>query len=424
MSTAVDIRSEVLRQQFREVRQRSEKIAAPLEIEDFVVQSMPDASPIKWHLAHTTWFFETFVLQPSLADYVSPWPQFEYLFNSYYNTVGRPFPRSERGLLSRPTVTDVWKYRRYVDERIEEVMSTLDAQLLTVIELGVHHEQQHQELMLTDLKHAFSCNPLCPAYVDQAAIGETAASDRRWIAYEGGISSIGYDGDQFCYDNEQPAHQTLLEPYALASRLVTSGEYLEFMADGGYQDPQWWLSDGWNFLQSQQIVAPLYWRQQAEHWLQLTLGGLVPVSPSQPVHHVSYYEADAFARWAGHRLPTEQEWETAAQTELASSDSIQGLFLESEEFRPLPASLDATNRMQQLFGDVWQWTASPYTAYPRYRASAGALGEYNGKFMCNQWVLRGGSCVTPQSHIRATYRNFFGPGKRWQFSGIRLAKSI
>ncbi|UUO04753.1 ergothioneine biosynthesis protein EgtB [Blastopirellula sp. J2-11] len=424
MSTDVDTRLESLMRQFREVRQRSERIVAPLEVEDYVVQSMEDASPIKWHLAHTTWFFETFVLQPSIAGYVSPWPQFEYLFNSYYNTVGRPFPRSQRGLLSRPTVDEVLQYRRYVEERIDELATSIEAKLLAVIELGVHHEQQHQELMLTDLKHAFSCNPLCPAYVDQAAIRDTATAELRWIAYEGGICSIGYDGNQFCYDNEQPAHQTLLEPYVLASRLVTCGEYLKFIADGGYQDPQWWLSDGWNFLQSQQVVAPLYWRSEGEQWLLLTLGGLSPISPAQPVHHVSYYEADAFARWSGNRLPTEQEWEAAAQSELASQDSIHGVFLESEEFRPLPASLDDTDPMQQLFGDVWQWTASPYTAYPRYRASAGALGEYNGKFMCNQFVLRGGSCVTPQSHIRATYRNFFGPNKRWQFSGIRLAKSI
>ncbi|MFI4875847.1 MAG: ergothioneine biosynthesis protein EgtB [Blastopirellula sp. JB062] len=410
-------------QHYGEVRRRSETICEPLEVEDYVVQSMEDASPIKWHLAHTTWFFETFVLQPSTPQYVSPWPQFQFLFNSYYNAVGKPFPRSQRGLLSRPTVSEVMRYRRYVDERIAQLTTADEPEIRRVIELGVQHEQQHQELMLTDLKHALAGNPLSPAYVEQDELAETATSELNWIEQPGGVVEIGYAGEGFCYDNEQPRHQVLLQPYALASRLVTNGEYREFIEAGGYQDPQWWLSDGWNFLQSEKIDAPLYWRKKGDLWRHQTLGGEQPIASAQPVHHVSYYEADAFARWAGLRLPTEHEWEAAALDQ-SSAQLPEGVFLEREEFRPLPAKAESEAGLRQMFGDVWEWTASPYAAYPRYQPTPGALGEYNGKFMCNQFVLRGGSCVTPQSHIRAAYRNFFAPAKRWQFSGIRLAKSI
>ena len=380
---------------------------------------MPDVSPTRWHLAHTTWFFETFVLKPHVDDYQPANAAFEYLFNSYYNTVGKQFPRAQRGFLSRPTVGEVWDYRQQVDVALEQFLSgPIPDEVAHVVELGIQHEQQHQELMLTDIKHVLSCNPLFPQYQARPATPPATApiDGSEWRSFEGGIQRFGFSGDEFCFDNECPRHEALLTDFALQDRLVTNREFLEFMNDGGYQRPEFWLSMGWGTVQSEQWNAPLYWHQQNDAWHAFTLSGLDPIDLDAPVTHVSYFEADAFARWSQARLPTEFEWEHAA-----SSQSLVGNFAESLRFHPAAASPPGDG-MRQMFGDVWEWTASQYTAYPGYRPPTGALGEYNGKFMCNQFVLRGGSCVTSGSHIRATYRNFFPPDARWQFSGIRLAK--
>lgn len=380
---------------------------------------MPDVSPTRWHLAHTTWFFETFVLKPHVTDYRPANAAFEYLFNSYYNTVGKQFPRAQRGFLSRPTVGEVWDYRQQVDLALEQFLSgPIPDEVAHVVELGIQHEQQHQELMLTDIKHVLSCNPLFPQYQARPATPPATApiDGSEWRSFEGGIQRFGFSGDEFCFDNECPRHEALLTDFALQDRLVTNREFLEFMNDGGYQRPEFWLSMGWGTVQSEQWNAPLYWHQQNDAWHAFTLSGLEPIDLDAPVTHVSYFEADAFARWSQARLPTEFEWEHAA-----SSQSLVGNFAESLHFHPAAASPPGDG-MRQMFGDVWEWTASQYTAYPGYRPPTGALGEYNGKFMCNQFVLRGGSCVTSGSHIRATYRNFFPPDARWQFSGIRLAK--
>jgi ergothioneine biosynthesis protein EgtB len=397
-----------------------------LDPEDYVVQSMPEASPVKWHLAHTAWFFETFVLGAFLPDYRPFHPQFRFLFNSYYNAVGERLPRAKRGMLTRPTVGEVYRYRAHVDEHVRRLLdgadARLDERLEPVIVLGLNHEQQHQELLLTDLLHAFAANPLRPAY--RVAEGgpevepQSAAPPLTWSDYLVGLRWIGHEGDDFAFDNETPRHRVFVEAFLLGSRLTTCGEYRAFVEDGGYRRPELWLSDGWAACQAQGWAAPLYWEQQEGHWWQMTLAGVVPVRDAEPVCHVSYYEADAFARWAGARLPSEAEWESA------SLDlPLQGNLLESDRLRPAALQANANGACPaQLFGDVWEWTASPYTAYPGYRAPAGALGEYNGKFMVNQMVLRGGSCVTPRSHLRRTYRNFFPPEARWQFSGIRLAR--
>jgi ergothioneine biosynthesis protein EgtB len=383
---------------------------------------MPEASPVNWHLAHTTWFFETFVLS-ALPGYRPFHPQFAYLFNSYYTAVGPRWPRQQRGLLSRPTVAEVYRYRSYVDEHMAQVFARAHTAALQATEatvrLGCQHEQQHQELILTDLKHAWSFNPLQPIYRAPVLAGQRSPA-LDWLSYEEGMAWIGHQGDGFAFDNESPRHRTFVHGFQLASRLVTHGEYQTFLEDGGYDRPELWLSEGWATRQSQGWIAPLYWEKDGGHWAIWTLAGQRPLPLDEPVCHVSYYEADAFARWAGARLPSEAEWEIAA-----TRIPITGHFLESDRYHPSAAPADEdSGPLFQLHGDVWQWTASPYIGYPGYRPSHGALGEYNGKFMCNQLVLRGSSCVTPRSHARKTYRNFFPPDARWQFSGIRLARDV
>jgi ergothioneine biosynthesis protein EgtB len=409
--------------QYQAVRRCTETLCAPLAAEDYVLQSMPDASPTKWHLAHTSWFFETFVLAPHLPGYRPFHPEFNFLFNSYYNAVGPRWPRDRRGQLSRPTVEEVYRYRAHVDQHMARLFRLANPevrrQVADLITVGLNHEQQHQELILTDLKHALSANPLCPVYREAAAAtGEPPPL--AWAAFPEALKWIGHGGNGFAFDNELPRHRALVPAFRLGNRLTTNSEYLAFMEDGGYRRPELWLSDGWAACEAHQWTAPLYWEEDADGWHARTLAGRQPVHPAEPVCHVSYYEADAFARWAGARLPTEAEWEAAAATVPPA-----GHFLEAGRFHP-SSQVAAEDRgpLFQLFGDVWQWTASPYVAYPGYRPADGALGEYNGKFMCNQMVLRGASCVTPRSHARRTYRNFFPPEARWQFTGVRLAQDL
>jgi ergothioneine biosynthesis protein EgtB len=409
-----------LHDRYRAVRRFTEKLCQPLSPEDCVIQSMPDASPTRWHAAHTTWFFETFVLLRALEEYRPFHPAFSYLFNSYYNSIGQQFPRAERGLLSRPTMAEVLQYRAAVDAAMEDLFQKSPEKLLplaAVVELGLNHEEQHQELILTDLKHLLSRNPLFPAYRESAARPTAPETPLRWTAYRKGLRKIGHGGAGFAFDNESPRHQVFLEPYELASRLATNREYLEFLEDGGYRRPELWLSAGWQELQRSGWKSPLYWLKQGGRWHQFTLSGLEPLAPDEPVSHLSYFEADAFARWVGCRLPTEAEWEVAAE-----ESAVEGNFVERGLLRPSAAPEGPEDDPLQLFGDLWEWTSSAYTAYPGYRPAPGALGEYNGKFMCNQFVLRGGSCATPAAHIRRTYRNFFPPEARWQFSGVRLAR--
>jgi dimethylhistidine N-methyltransferase len=404
-----------LAERFLAVRDATERLAAPLGAEDQLLQSMPDASPVKWHRAHTTWFFETFILkrQPGYREFH---PAYSFLFNSYYEAVGARHPRPQRGLLSRPAVEEISDYRRHVDEAMCALLAVaIDEETARLIELGLNHEQQHQELILTDILHAFAQNPLRPAYAEAGPPLSVAPGRAGFVDFEGGTVQIGHAGDGFAFDNEGPRHAAILVPYRLAERLVTNGEWLEFIEAGGYRDPALWLSDGWQCATAQAWAAPLYWEERDGAWFQMTLAGLQPLDLEAPVAHVSFYEAEAFARWRGKRLPSEAEWENAAR----GLDPREGNFVESGALRPLPPSAPGS---RQMFGDVWEWTASAYAPYPGYRAADGAVGEYNGKFMINQMVLRGGSCATPASHMRASYRNFFYPHQRWQFSGLRLAE--
>lgn len=420
-------RTRLLLEKFLEIRQTSLHLARPLSAEDCQVQSMPDASPVKWHLAHTTWFFETFILSVMQHDYRAFSAEFKILFNSYYNAVGDKHPRAARGVLSRPPLTDVLAYRRHVDQamaRLAESDIADRAAFEALLELGLNHEQQHQELILTDVKHMLSCSPLKPAYTSVSPpSGGTRVMSLAWTTFQGGVVRIGNGGTGFTFDNESPEHEVLLQPYALANRPVTQGEYLAFMRDGGYTRPELWLSAGWDAVSNAGWTAPMYWSSENGEWQQFTLHGLAPVALSAPVTHISYFEADAYARWAGARLPREAEWEHAARTVAAPDDPAYN-FLEGGRLRPITPAQTAGEGLVQMFGDVWEWTSSSYDAYPGFKIAEGAVGEYNGKFMCNQYVLRGGSCVTPRSHIRASYRNFFPTDARWQFSGIRLARYL
>jgi len=408
--------------QFRTVRAQSDALAAPLTAEDQTVQSMPDCSPTKWHLAHVSWFFETFILKPHLPGYEVKHPQFAYLFNSYYEAAGARHPRFERGLITRPGVDEVAAYRAHVTGAMIHLMDSADSATWTVIaplvDIGNNHEQQHQELILMDILNLFSRNPMAPAYTAFKAGVARSAAPLRWHEYPGGIVEIGHAGAAFSYDNEGPRHETLLRPYRLASRCVTNGEWIDFITDNGYGRPDLWLADGWARVKSGEFSAPLYWEETEGGFEAISLSGRHAVDHAAPVCHISYYEADAFARWAGKRLPTEAEWERAAR-----SLPVTGNFMGSGHLRPLPAA-DDDAAPAQMFGDVWEWTQSAYSAYPGYRPAPGALGEYNGKFMSSQYVLRGGCCATPDGHARATYRNFFYPHQRWPFAGLRLAEDI
>jgi ergothioneine biosynthesis protein EgtB len=399
-------------------RKCSISLVKPLSDEDQVVQAMVDASPTKWHLAHTTWFFEAFLLTQFDDKYKLFNEDFLYCFNSYYEGKGERHPRNFRGLLTRPEADDVRAYRSHVDEALEQLFEQghADDTVLDIIELGINHEQQHQELLLTDILSLFASQTLKPAYMQAAISAADKSHEPQFISFDGGITEVGHDGKGFSYDNEGPRHEALLHPFKLADRCVTNGEWLEFMGDGGYENHQHWLMDGWTMVQAENWRAPLYWEQNDGEWRQMTLSGIRPVDPAAPVAHVSYYEADAFARWAGKRLPTEFEWEHASQ-DLAE----EGCTLGSNVFRPSPAG-KSDGSLQQMFGDVWEWTQNHYSPYPGYRPPEGAVGEYNGKFMSGQFVLKGASCVTPDGHSRRTYRNFFYPNQRWQFKGLRLAE--
>lgn len=412
----------ILKEHYLAVREFTESLTKPLKTEDFVIQAMENASPAKWHLAHTTWFFEVFVLKQALKNFESMHPQYDYIFNSYYVQTSDPHCRDKRGNLSRPTVKQVFDYRSYVDEHmlelIDQIPETEFDEWAPVIEVGIHHEQQHQELLLTDLKYMFAQNPLYPIYKETNRPTIARIPEMDWISFDEGIYKVGHQGGEFGYDNEFPEHKTYIHDFAISDRLVTNAEYLEFMESGGYKDPKWWLDEGFATVENEEWDRPLYWVQRDNEWFHFTMSGLEKLDPNEPVTHVSYFEADAYARWKGYRLPTEQEWECASMNE-----ELKGNFVESEHYHP--ASLDEANsgdKLHQMFGDVWQWTQSSYAPYPGYKPFPGALGEYNGKFMVNQYVLRGGSCATSGSHIRKSYRNFFHTGSRWQFSGIRLAK--
>lgn len=411
-------------ERYRSLRARTMALAAPLSEEDCCVQSMPDASPVKWHLAHTTWFFETFILEPYAPDFHPYHPAYRVLFNSYYNGIGEKHPRPERGMITRPGLSDVFAYRRDVDERIGMLLNAApdNARLAELIEMGIQHEQQHQELIMTDLKHLLSKNPLHPAYSSSniPGLASTAtATPTNWQTFDAGIVQIGHSGETFCFDNEMPCHRQFLEAFSLASQLVTNEEYLEFVRDGGYANASLWLSEGWEWVQSNRIAHPFYWEQHDGQWHEFTLYGQHELDPHRPAVHLSFFEADAYARWTGARLPTEFEWERAAAIATASAANFESMALHPPDARDAKPGAG----LAQLFGSAWQWTLSSYAPYPGYSTQEGAIGEYNGKFMSNQYVLRGSSCVTPEGHTRISYRNFFPATARWQFSGIRLAKS-
>ncbi len=413
LSTALD--QQTLAMRFHQVRTLTDSLAAPLSAEDQTVQSMPDVSPTKWHRAHTSWFFETFLLAPGLSEYEPFHPAYGFLFNSYYEGVGARHARNDRGLLSRPGIGEIADYRHHVDDAMDRLFcDSLDDSVLSLLELGIQHEQQHQELLLMDIKHVLSRNPLEPAYASLDVPTPSEAPPLSWREHAGGMVEIGHSGEAFSYDNECPRHMVYLPPFAVAGRPITCGEWLSFIEDGGYHHADLWLSDGWATVLAGQWDAPLYWSRVDNEWHVFTLGGSRPLDPAEPVCHLSYYEADAYARWAGARLPTEAEWEV-----LASADVVEGNFLDQSTLHPRPVVGDRTSP----FGDVWQWTSSSYSPYPGFEPAAGAVGEYNGKFMVGQYVLRGGCCATPDGHSRLTYRNFFPPAARWAFSGLRLAKS-
>jgi ergothioneine biosynthesis protein EgtB len=411
---------------YDEVRAHTENLARPLSPEDQTVQSMPDVSPTKWHRAHVTWFFETFVLADHEQGFAPFQDKYWFLFNSYYEAVGPRFSRPQRGVISRPGAHDVGGYRGHVDTRMRHRIDSRDGgsleKLTPTIELGFHHEQQHQELLLMDIKHVLSLNPLRPAYAGSASA--TSEPDALgWVEVDGGLVEIGHDGDGFSFDNELPRHETWLQPYRLADRLVTNGEWLEFMADGGYRRPELWLSDGWAKVNAEGWRAPFYWDEVDGVWFEHTLHGTFPVDPGLPASHVSHYEADAYASWAGKRLPTEAEWEHAVTLDGqhdGRATEVVGNLNDTETYHPRAAG-PSTGRLRQVYGDCWEWTSSAYLAYPGFHPAEGAIGEYNGKFMSNQMVLRGGCALTPPGHARATYRNFFPPGSRWALSGVRLA---
>ena len=415
--------SSPLRRRYQQIRDTTIALTERYSAEDQQLQSMPDASPAKWHKAHTTWFFETFILSTRVPGYRPFNPRFKQLFNSYYKQLGSHPLRGSRGLMSRPSLEEVHAYRAWVDDAMLRYLDAgpTDENAAALIELGLNHEEQHQELILTDLKHALWSMPLRPDSARRPR-AVSSAPPLEWITFDGGVHQIGYAGEGFSFDNEGPQHEVLLQPFQLASRAVTNAEYLEFMHDSGYQKPELWLSDGWDAVCAHTWNSPMYWERDGNDdrgaWKEFTFSGMQEVDPSAPVCHVSFYEADAFARWSNARLPREEEWEIAA-VQASSSKPANGAFQEDGVFHPQPAH---GTGMQQLFGDVWEWTASAYLGYPGFKPAPGLVGEYNGKFMCNQFVLRGGSCATPASHIRATYRNFFPPHARWQFMGIRLAK--
>lgn len=436
-ATATDDRW--LIERYRQVRRQSEILCRPLEIEDYGIQAMPSVSPPKWHLAHTSWFFETFLLKPYQPHFKPFNPVYAQLFNSYYHGVGKFLARDQRGMLARPTVAEIYAYRAAIDERmialLQQCPPAQKQSIGSLVLLGLAHEEQHQELLLTDIKYNFFQNPLLPAYMhEQPRLEDRGTARLHWLEFEGGNAELGGTADGFCFDNELPRHRVWLAPFELASRPVTNGEYLQFIRDGGYRRPELWLSDGWNECQQRGWQAPLYWTHgeagqgvesdtspanglwRDSRWQLFTLHGLRPLNLAEPVCHVSYYEADAYARWADARLPTETEWEHVAQ-----DFEVCGHFANDGILQPRPAARQ-DDSLQQLFGDVWEWTASAYAPYPGFRADTAPIGEYNGKFMCNQMVLRGGSCATAREHIRASYRNFFYPCDRWQFTGIRLAR--
>lgn len=420
---------------FRDTRAFTERICGSLQKEDCVLQSMTDASPVRWHLAHTTWFFETFVLGRFDSTYTSFDPQYAYLFNSYYVQAGQRFSRPDRGLLSRPIVDEIYAYRRHVDTHMADLLANLHLsseadsdEIARIVTIGLNHEQQHQELILTDIKHAFSQNPLRPALFDSKVPRSQVPGPYEWLHIPGGLYDIGADSESFQFDNEGPRHKYFLETYEVANRPVTNAEYLEFVLDGGYRNQILWLDKAWSTVSSENWTHPIYWYEEDGRWFEFTLYGAQPLDPNAPLSHVSYYEADAYARWAGYRLPTEFEWEI-----FAGNNKISGHFSDVFLFQPIGTpssdiqsdeSIDKGIKIRCVFGTVWEWTRSQYTAYPGYQVEPGTLGEYNGKFMCDQFVLRGGSVATPISHIRSTYRNFFPAYARWQFSGIRLARNV